>query len=105
MAVVDAAKRGQQTFAPATPPAGAAVTCADFAFLAEVARACGGVASLPTSPRRSGRPGAGTAGVALGGAPLPVVSRAVPPLARHRVSSARAMAARRRPRATASSSS
>jgi DNA-binding transcriptional LysR family regulator len=40
--------KGHRAFAPDAEPAPPAVTCADFSLLAEVARAGGGVALLPT---------------------------------------------------------
>ncbi|MDX2009563.1 MAG: LysR family transcriptional regulator [Myxococcaceae bacterium] len=74
-------RRGQRAFAPPTPPVSAAVTCADFAFLAEVARAGGGVALLPlVLAERHVSLGSLVRvlpSVTFGGAPLFLVSRAV----------------------------
>lgn len=77
------APRGQRAFATDTWSA-AAVQCADFGFLAELARAGGGVALLPTFlAERDVASGALVRvlpDVSLGQAPVFLVSRAVRPL-------------------------
>jgi DNA-binding transcriptional LysR family regulator len=76
--------KGQTSFAPGPIASRAAVACADFGLLAEVARAGGGVAVLPTFlAAREVATGALVRvlpDVSLAGAPLYLVSRPVRPL-------------------------
>jgi DNA-binding transcriptional LysR family regulator len=76
--------RGQQAFSPGARPVPPVVSCSDFSLLAEVARAGGGVALLPTYlAARHVAMGALVRvlpGVSLGGAPLFLVSRPARPV-------------------------
>jgi DNA-binding transcriptional LysR family regulator len=76
--------KGQRSFAPGEQQPAAAIECADFGLLAEVAKAGGGIALLPTflAAREvaSGALVRVLPAVALGGAPLYLVSRPLRPL-------------------------
>jgi DNA-binding transcriptional LysR family regulator len=76
--------RGQRAFSPGPSAPAPAVQCADFGFLAEVARSGGGVALLPLFlAARDVATGALVRVLpefALGGAPLYLVSRPLKPL-------------------------
>jgi DNA-binding transcriptional LysR family regulator len=77
-------QKGQKSFAPGPIASAPAVQCADFGLLAEVARAGGGVALLPTFLTErdvaNGTLVRVLPGFSLGGAPLYVVSRPMRPL-------------------------